>query len=316
MGRLAVVTGAFSYVGSAVARELRSRGWRVHTLTNRRAPPGAEAVTSAPLRFEADHLARETAGADAFVNTYWVRLPHGGQDFSSAVANSEALVRAAAKAGVGRFVHVSVSNASLDSTLGYYAGKARVDAIVRASGLPHAIVRPTLVVGENDVLTNNVAWCLRRFPVFLLPGGGDYRLQPVTLADTGRIVADAVEATGDLDHAIDIDAAGPDTWTFGEYVRLVARACRVKRAIVGAPAGLALAALRAVGPFVRDVVLTREELAGLEQELLVSHAPPLGRESVEAWCLAHGPSLGRRYANDMRRHFGAGRTEPIASPGT
>jgi uncharacterized protein YbjT (DUF2867 family) len=310
MTRRAVVTGAFSYIGSAVARELLRRGWEVHTLTNRAPPADARGVTSAPLRFDADHLTRELAGADAFVTTYWIRLPHAGQTFDTAVENCRMLVRAAVRAGVKRYVSVSVSNASLDSGLGYYVGKARVDEAVRSCGLPHAIVRPTLMVGPSDVLTSNIAWCLRRFPIFPMPGGGRYRLQPVTLDDTGVIVADTVEAAGDLD----VDAAGPDTMMFSDYVRLVAKACGVSRWVVGVPGWLSLSALRVIEPFVHDVILTREELLGLKQERLVSRAPPLGRSSVEAWLLTNGDALGRRYVNDQRRHFGVDRTLPILGP--
>ena len=310
MAGRAVVTGAFSYIGSAVAAELVRRGWQVKTLTRRRRPAGAEHIEVAPLTFGREHLVRELAGADLFVNTYWIRLPHAGQTFDSAVANSELLVEAAREAGVGRFVHVSVSNASLDSGLGYYAGKARTDAAVRASGLPHAIVRPTLVVGPNDVLTSNIAWCLRRFPLFGMPGGGRYRLQPVTLADTGRIVADAAEASEDLD----VDAAGPDIVTFDDYVRTVARVCGLRRWIVPVPGWLALGALWLIEPLLADVVLTREELAGLEQELLVSRAAPLGAEPFGPLLEAEAEQLGRRYVNDIERHFGAGATEPILGP--
>jgi len=310
MSRRVVVTGPFSYIGSAVAHEARSRGWRVHGLTNRRRPPGVDDITLAPLRFDADHLERELRGADALVSTYWIRLPHGDLGFDTAVANSRVLVAAAARAGVGRLVSVSVSNADAGSRLGYYRGKAEVDQAVRAAGLPHAIVRPTLVVGPADVLTSNIAWFLRRFPLFPVPDGGRYRVQPITLDDTGRVVADALEAHGDLD----VDAAGPEIMTFGAYVRLVARACGVRRLIVGAPAWLALLALRLLAPLLHDIVLTREEIEGLAQEKLVSHRPPRGNESVTDWLLAHGPGLGRRYVNDLERHFGAGARDPVLVP--
>jgi NADH dehydrogenase len=310
MSRRVVITGPFSYIGAAVARELRARGWSVHGLTNRRRPEGAEDVTTAPLRFDPAHLERELRGADAVVSTYWVRLPHGGQSFDTAVANSRSLIAAAARARVGRLVSVSVSNADAASSLGYYRGKAHVDDAVRAAGLPHAIVRPTLVVGPSDVLTSNIAWFLRRFPLFPVPDGGRYRVQPITLDDVGRVAATAVEAEGDLD----VDAAGPEIMTFREYVRLVARACGVRRWIVGAPAGLALAALRLLQPFLRDVVLTREELEGLAQEKLVSRQPPRGSESVSQWLLANGASLGRRYVNDLDRHFRDGARAPILAP--
>lgn len=308
MTKRAVVTGAFSYIGSAVASELLRRGWQVSTLTRRRPPPGAERIRSAPLRFEPEHLERELARVDLLVSTYWVRFPHAGQSFDRAVADSRLLFEAAGRAGVGRVVQVSVSNATLASRLGYYQGKARVDAALARTGISHAIVRPTLVVGPHDVLTSNIAWFLRRFPLFPVPDGGGYRLQPVTLADTARLVADAGEAAEDLD----LDAAGPEIYSFREYVELVARACGVRRLLVATPAWLALAGTRLVGRWLRDVVLTREELLGLQQELLLSRAPVRGSESVAGWLTAHGGSLGRRYVNDLDRHFGAGATAPIA----
>jgi NADH dehydrogenase len=254
-------------------------------------------------------VAREAGGADAFVNTYWIRLPHGGQDFATAVESSRRLLEGAARARVGRLVHVSVSNADRAPDLGYFAGKAAVDDAVRGSGLSHAIVRPTLVVGRADVLTSNVAWLLRRMPLFLAPSGGEHRVQPVTLADTGRIVADAIEAPGDLD----LDAAGPEVYAFGEYVRLLARAVGVRRAIVRAPPGVGLGLLRALGVLLGDVVLAREELEALSRDLLVSSKPPLGRESVAEWLRRHGRSLGLSYVNDLRRHFGAGRTAAVGA---
>jgi uncharacterized protein YbjT (DUF2867 family) len=168
-------------------------------------------------------------------------------------------------------------------------------------------VRPTLVVGPGDVLTNNIAWFLRRFPVFLLPRGGTGRLQPVMLSETARIVADAL-AGGE---GVEVDAAGPEVWSFGDYVRLIARACGVRRWFLDVPQAWTLLALNVAGVFLRDTVLTREELLGLQQELLVSHAPPLGSESVGEWLQAHGHDLGRTYVNDLARHFGSRRSDPI-----
>ena len=153
-------------------------------------------------------------GARIFVNTYWVRYPYVGVGFDKAVANIGILMRAAREAGVERVVHVSVSNPTLDSPLGYYAGKARAEALVRDLGLSYAIVRPTLVVGPHDILVNNIAWFLRRFPLFGMPGSGSYRLQPVMLEETGQIIADAALSSENLT----VDAAGPEIVTFEELV--------------------------------------------------------------------------------------------------
>jgi NADH dehydrogenase len=307
VSRRAVVTGAFSYTGSAVAGALLSRGWSVHTLTSRRPPEGETRITSAPLRFDLDHLARELAGADVLVSTSWVRMPWKGMTFATAAERAAVLVQAAKEAGVPRIVQVTVSNAERASNLGYYAGKARVEAAVRSSGVSYAIVRPTLVVGREDVLTNNIAWLLRRFPVFLVPEGGAYRLQPITLEDHAEIIAGAVVGPSGLE----LDAAGPEIFTFAEYLRVLAGACGLRRVFLPAPNRLVLAALAALGAVLGDVVLTREELLGLQQEALLSHEPPRGRTSVRAWLMRNGPELGRRYVNDRYRHFGAGAGTPI-----
>ncbi len=58
-------------------------------------------------------------------------------------------------------------------------------------GISYAIVRPTLVFGAADILLNNIAWCLRRFPLFPVPGDGSYRVQPVSVGDTARLAVDA-----------------------------------------------------------------------------------------------------------------------------
>jgi NADH dehydrogenase len=281
-----------------VAAELARRGWSIRTLTNR-ASPATSAISAAPLRFDPDFIAGALAGADAFVNTYWIRFAHGDDTFESAVRNSYLLLQGARAAGVSRFVQVSVSNASEDSPLGYYRGKGAVDRLVRESGLSYAIVSPTLIVGPKDVLTNNIAWFLRRFPAFALPAGRGYRLQPVLLTDAARIIADAVESGA----PIEVDAAGPEVVTFGEYVGRLALALGIRRRFVAMPADAVLAALRVIGAILGDTVLAREELDGLRQELLVSRSAPLGTSSVFEWLRTNADLLGRAYTNDTRTRF-------------
>ena len=297
----AVVTGAFSFIGSAAARSLFARGYSVRTLTNRSVPvnhPGGP-VEVHPLQFEdRSALVAAMRGAGVFVNTYWVRYPYVGTGFDTAVSNSRLLFEAAREAGVSRIVHVSVSNPSLDSPLDYYRGKAEVEALVRDSGLSYAIVRPTLVVGQNDILINNVAWLLRRLPVFAMPGSGRYRVQPVTLEDTGEIVAEAALGTQD----VTIDAAGPEIMTFEALVRATAAAIGRPARIVHVPPAVVLAMLRILNRLVGEVILSRQELDGLITELLISHEPPRGNQSVTAWLRDHAADVGRRYASEMDRH--------------
>jgi NADH dehydrogenase len=246
-------------------------------------------------------------GADALVNTYWIRLPHGKITFETAIDNTRLLFDVAGDVGVGRFVQTSVSNAPDHPRLAYYAGKAALDRELAASNLSHAIVRPTLIVGPRDVLTNNIAWILRRFPCFGMPRGGAFGVQPVTLDDTGRIMADAAESTDDMT----VDAAGPDIFTFRDYVDLVQRAIGTHTRYVTLPDWMMMAMVRTANLALRDQLLSYEELLGLHEEALVSNAPPLGTQSVEPLLRAQADTLGRAYVNDTRRHFTTQRHHPV-----
>jgi uncharacterized protein YbjT (DUF2867 family) len=297
-----VVTGAFSFTGRFIALRLLEEGRAVRTLTNHPRRPGADdiKVEVAPLQFsDYPALVESLRGADVLYNTYWIRFPHGGTFFGDAVSNTHTLMAAAAEAGVRKVVHISVSNPSVDSPLAYYAGKARAEAIVRDSELQWAIVRPTLIFGPGDILINNIAWLLRRMPVFVIPGLGTYRLQPVA----GEDVADIAFWAAGVDSGITVDAAGPDIISYAELVESVSIAVARRPRRLYLPPGLTIAAGTLVGLFVRDVVLTREEVQGLMDELLVSHEPPKGRRRIDDWLLRRSETLGRNYASELTRHF-------------
>jgi uncharacterized protein YbjT (DUF2867 family) len=301
-GSFDVVTGAFGYSGRSIAERLLAEGRSVRTLTGdpARASPFGGRVEAHPFSFaEPGRLVESLRGAATLYNTYWVRFPHGGRGFEQAVDNTRTLFAAAAEAGVERVVHVSITNADARSALPYFRWKGVLERDLRESGLSHAVVRPTVLFGRGDVLVNNIAWLLRRLPVFVVPGRGDYRLQPVHVDDLARI---CVEAAGRAEDVV-LDAVGPETYTFEALVRVVRDAVGSKARLAHAPPELALALGGVVGRLVRDVVLTRDELAGLSASLLVSEAAPTGTTGFGAWLEAHGHALGRRYASELARHY-------------
>jgi uncharacterized protein YbjT (DUF2867 family) len=297
-----VVTGAFSYTGRYIARRLLSQDRRVRTLTNHPSRPGAEdiKVDVAPLQFtDRAALVECLRGADVLYNTYWVRFRHGRMSFGEAIANTRTLVGAAAEAGVRKIVHISVSNPSADSELDYYAGKARTEEIVRGSRLQWAIVRPTLVFGTEDILINNIAWLLRRMPMFVIPGHGTYRVQPVSVEDVAEIATWAAEQTDN----ITLDAAGPDTMTYAELVEGIAIAVGRRPHLVVMPPRITLWAGDLISRYMRDVMLTRQELQGLMDELLVSNEKPRGTRRIDNWLLTNADLVGRSYASELDRHW-------------
>lgn len=301
-----LVTGAFSYSGSHIARRLLEADREVRTLTFHpdRPHPLQGHVVALPYRFDdPDALARSLDGVTTLYNTYWVRFDHGATTYDQAIKRSRALFTAARRAGVQRIVHLSITNPSLSSPLPYFRGKALVEDALAHAGLPYAIIRPTwLFGGERDVLVNNIAWLLRHTPVFAVPGDGAYPVQPVHVEDVARLCTAAAGA----DRGPVIDAAGPETMTFDELVARVRRAVGARAAVVHVPATAMRLAARGVGLVVRDVVLTADEIDGLMDGLLVSHEPPRGQLTFSAWLDEHRASVGRRYANELRRHFGSG----------
>jgi NADH dehydrogenase len=297
-----VVTGAFGFTGRAIARRLLAAERRVRTLTNHAQPPGTEDVKVDVARLQfADRaaLVESLRGADVLYNTYWVRFRHGKTSFGDAVANTRTLMGAAAEAGVRKVVHISVSNPTADSHLDYYAGKARTEEIVRGSGMAWAIVRPTLVFGTGDILLNNIAWLLRRMPVFVIPGYGKYRMQPVAVDDVAEIAAWAAAQTDNMT----LDAAGPETLTYVELVEGIAIAVGRRPPFVYVPPRLALLAGDVVGAYVHDVVLTHQELQGLMEERLVSREKPRGTRRFDNWLLKEAETLGRTYSSELDRHW-------------
>jgi len=297
-----VVTGAFSFTGRFIARRLLAQERRIKTLTNHARRPGTEDITAevAPLQFtDRDALVESLRGADVLYNTYWVRFQHGRVHFGEAVANTRILLGAARDAGVRKVVHVSVSNPSEDSPLDYFAGKARTERAVRESGLAWAIIRPTLVFGQGDILINNIAWLLRRLPIFGVPGRGDYRLQPVAGEDVAEIATWAAEQT---DNVI-VDAAGPDTVYYSEMVESIAIAVGRHPRFVYLSPRMSLLAARVIGRAMKDVMLNEPELEGLMQELLVSHERPRGTRRLDNWLLSNADTIGRVYASELDRHW-------------
>jgi NADH dehydrogenase len=297
-----VVTGAFSFTGRFIARRLLSQERRIKTLTNHPHRPGTEDITAevAPLQFtDREALVENLRGADVLYNTYWVRFRYGKARFGEAVANTRILLGAARDAGVRKVVHISVSNPAEDSPLDYYAGKARAERAVRESGLPWAIVRPTLIFGQGDILINNIAFLLRRLPVFGIPGKGDYGLQPVAAEDVAEIATWAAEQTDN----VTVDAAGPDIIYYSEMVESIAIAVGRHPRFVYLSPRRALLAARLIGRFVKDVTLNQPELEGLMQELLVSRERPRGTQRLDNWLLTHGDTLGTAYASELDRHW-------------
>lgn len=294
------VTGAYGYSGKYIAQRLLARGKQVITLTNspQRPHPFGDRLPAYPFHFDRPQALVETLrGVTTLYNTYWVRFNHEQFQHAAAVENTKILFSAAREAGVQRIVHVSITNPALTSHLEYFRGKAELEATLQDSGISYAILRPTVLFGQEDILINNIAWMLRTFPIFGVFGDGQYRLQPIFVDDLARL---AVE-NGESSENLIINAIGPETFTYEALVKTIGVIIGRPRPIVHLPPALGLLAGRAVGWLKKDVLITREEIDGLMADLLYVETPPTGQTRLTAWAQEQAVSLGKTYSSELAR---------------
>ena len=297
------VTGAYGYSGQYMAQRLLDAGHEVHTLTNspHRANRFGERVKAFRYNFSKPaELEKSLCGVDVLINNYWVRFDKPPQfTFARALANAKVLFDAAKRAGIGRIVHISITNPDRNSDLPYFSGKAEMEDHLKSTGLSYAILRPTVLFGKEDILINNIAWALRHLPVFGIYGDGRYRLQPIYVDDLAA--AAVARITGETNETI--DAIGPETFRYSDMVEMIAREIASRALIVPMPPMLAYQGIRMLGWLVHDVITTPDEIKGLMEERLYVDAPPLGETKLSDWVRASRRRLGRRYTSEMQRRL-------------
>ncbi len=262
------VTGAFGFSGRYIAQLLLGAGNQVITLTNSscRPDPFGGRVTAYPLSFDRpDRLENTLAGVSVLYNTYYVRFNYRGPvsfTYADAVRNSAILFDAAKRAGVKRVVHISITNPSENSELEYFRCKAKIEQLLANSGLSYSILRPAVLFGAEGILINNIAFLLRKFPIFGVFGDGSYRLQPIYVDDLARL---AVEKGKEEENSI-INAIGPETFSYRELVETIGLIIDTPRPIVSIPPSIGLMASFIIGGLLCDrlvgfdnLKLTRKE---------------------------------------------------------
>lgn len=299
---LNVVTGSFGYIGKYITCKLLEQGEEVRTITTHpdKPNPFGNAVKAFSYNFDnPEELTNSLRGAETLYNTYWIRFEYDNQTYRQTIKNTITLFNCAKEAGIKRIVHISVTNASVNSDLPYYAGKAEQENALINSGVPYTIVRPTLVFGDEDILVNNIAWLIRKFPLFPIFGDGTYRVQPVFVKDLASI---AVESSRG-EKSVILDAIGPETFTFQEFVQLIASAIKPAAALIHIPPAIGILFGKLIGLVLRDNILTRNELKGLMDEMLTSKQQPNGTTAFSDWLESHKEKIGSVYSSEIERHF-------------
>ncbi len=293
------VTGAFGYTGSYVTRKLIERGEVVETLTNspHKQKQSSVAVQKIhPLDFNNEAALIETLkNTKVLYNTYWVRFSH-----SEAAGNTFKLFDAAKKAGVEKIVHVSITNADVNSKLDYFRGKGEIEEYLKRLGVGYSIVRPAVLFGGEDILLNNIAWSLRKLPVMGIPGRGRYKLQPIHVDDFAEILVKA----GTLAEDNITVALGEERYSYIDLLKLIKTKLKLKTPLLPLPNAIAWLGAKIIGICLNDILLTWAEIKGLQQENLWENKAPLGKRKLSEWVEENKESLGVKYHNELNRRRG------------
>jgi len=243
---IVAVTGATGFVGRHVVRLLLARGHSVRVLARRESSlPDQTAAVTLVRGDLADHEALRTlmSGAEAVLHLVGIIVERGPATFEAVhVEGTRAVVEAARAARCLRIVHMSAVGVRDEprATM-YQRTKARAEAVVRASGLAAAVLRPAMIVGPENIPIRTLARLHRFFPLVPVFGSGDFPMQPVWVGDVALAFALAAERP----HLVgEFELGGADRVTYADFVRAIGRASGHPRPLVRVPLGLVRAAAR------------------------------------------------------------------------
>jgi NADH dehydrogenase len=270
-----LVTGANGHLGRRLLRRFAEGAPRAPVRAVVRSERAADVLRALPdaLRPEiaildwsdADALARAAVGCAAAVHLVGILKESASSRYADAHEGAcQALVRAAAKAGLRRIVHVSVLGADPASTNACLASRGRADRILLAGSVPAVVLRVPMVIGEGDHAARTLRAQTRARVVPLLRGGAA-REQPIDARDVVRAVVLALAAPG-MDGGVALDLAGPESLTRRDLLMRCAALYGRHPRVISVPLGLELAVAGLLERLLADPPVTRAMLGVLARD--------------------------------------------------
>ncbi len=190
-----LVTGATGRQGGAVARHLRTSGWRVRALTRDPQKPAAQTLAGLGVEVVKGDLDDRNSLAQALKDVHGVFSVQNFWETGAAreVQQGKALADAAKAAGVAHLVYSSVGGAERSTGIPHFDSKWEIEQHIRALGLPATILRPVFYMDNFEGPNFRPAILQGTLTMAMRP---DRPLQMIAVEDIGAIAALAFEKPG------------------------------------------------------------------------------------------------------------------------
>lgn len=230
--RTLAVTGGTGFVGKHLLRIALSQGYDVRALTRGWKPPEDEIAWIDGALDRPETLEKLCTGADAVIHI--AGLISGSKVAFEAVnvGGTAALIDAARKAGVRRFIHISSLAAREPELSNYGWSKARSERLVAASGLEWTIIRPPAVYGPGDRETLELFKMAKRGLIALPPKG---HFSVIHVEDLCRLILTVVDEPDTVSETYEPDDGREKGWEHRHFARTLGRIYGKRAATVSMP---------------------------------------------------------------------------------
>jgi uncharacterized protein YbjT (DUF2867 family) len=268
-----LVTGGTGFVGSHLIKRLREEGLTVRALVRDPAKAtklrelGAEVVPGDVS--DKASLEKAVRGVERVVHLVGIIQEAPGVTFAGVhVEGTRNLLEAARKAGVGHFLYQSALGTRANAASKYHRTKWEAEELVRQSGIPSTVLRPSLIYGPGDQFTIRLSEMIRLSPVLPIIGSGGSKVQPIFISDVVACIVKAVAGDAYLNELYEL--GGPEQLTYEEVTRAIAAALGVSRPALHLPLFFMRSMARALETVLPKPPVTTDQLIMLQEDTVCS----------------------------------------------
>jgi uncharacterized protein YbjT (DUF2867 family) len=235
-----LLTGATGFVGRVLTRQLVENGHDVRillqpSLRTPRLPIGVPVEVAVTSQSDVQGLRAALRQVDTIYHLAGGEGKGGRANLQAVdIEGTRALCEAAADARVERFFYLSHLGAGRAAGFPVLKAKGIAEEFVRKSGVPHTILRGSLLFGPGDEFTNGLAMLLTATPGFLpLPGRGETLLQPLWVEDLVTCLIWALDNPDTLNQTYDL--GGSETFSLRQMIETIMEVTGQRRLLVNWP---------------------------------------------------------------------------------